>query len=167
MVELAHEIGAGLWLKPLEIHSAIHQKYSIEKKDLDLFRKMIAMALARADELGVRIVLREFLEATISDVSPSDLYQTISCTIGFTYIRFEVDGTVKPCCGTPVRFGNINESKLNNIWHSDQYYSWRSKFLRIQETSFHLKDKEFGFCQTCPHSRLNIKSSKQLLAERG
>jgi radical SAM protein with 4Fe4S-binding SPASM domain len=97
---------------------------------------------------------------------PGDLYQTIPCTIGFTYIRFEVDGSVKPCCVAPMRFGNINESKFDDIWHSHEYYSWRGKFLRIQKTRFHLKDTEFGFCQICPHIPLNLESSRLLAIKR-
>lgn len=186
MVELAHELGASVWLKPLEVHSINHQKYSIEKEDLFLFQKTMASALKRADELEVKIILRNYIEAIIKDVSfedklspskfdlgvinghiPADLYQTTPCTIGFTYARFEVDGGVKPCCGTPLVLGDNNKSIFKDVWHSNEYYTWRSKFLRIQNTHFHLKDKEFGFCQMCPHTPINIESAKLLSNEWG
>lgn len=68
MVELAHELGTGVWLKPLEVHSDIHKKYTIQKEDYPLFQKMMKQALLRADELKVKIVLREFLEAIAGDI---------------------------------------------------------------------------------------------------
>ncbi|MFA6237016.1 MAG: SPASM domain-containing protein [Bacteriovorax sp.] len=184
MVELAHELNTGVWLKPLEVHSEIHKKYSVPKIDYPLFQQIIKQALKRADELKVRVVLREFLEAIVrydadleadsaqfnSGLSngqlPGDLYQTIPCTVGFTYVRFEVDGSVKPCCAAPVHFGNVNSSKLDDIWHSDGFYTWREKFLNIERTSFHLKDTEYGFCQICPHVPINVKASRLLAIKR-
>jgi radical SAM protein with 4Fe4S-binding SPASM domain len=98
--------------------------------------------------------------------APGDIYKKIPCSISYTYIRFEVDGTVKPCCVVPFRFGNINDSKLDVIWHSSEYYSWREKFLKIHKDQFHFKDTEFGFCQICPHVPINLEAARLLSIER-
>ncbi len=86
---------------------------------------------------------------------PAELMQQIPCTIGFSYTRFEVDGSVKPCCVSPFSLGNINETDFDNIWHSAEYNAWRAKFLSIHKKKFHLHDAEFSFCQICPHIPLN------------
>lgn len=65
MVELASDLGADVWLKPLEVHSDIHKKYSIHKDNYPLFKEMMNQALKRADELKVRIVLRDLIEAIV------------------------------------------------------------------------------------------------------
>jgi radical SAM protein with 4Fe4S-binding SPASM domain len=96
----------------------------------------------------------------------NDLYQIIPCTIAYTYVRFEVDGSIKPCCVAPMKFGNINEEKFDEVWHSQGYYAWRNKFLRIQKSRFHLKDTEYSFCQICPHIAINLESSRLLAIKR-
>ncbi|MDD4973880.1 MAG: SPASM domain-containing protein [Bacteriovorax sp.] len=188
MIELAHELGVGVWLKPLEVHSSIHQKYTIAEEDYPLFLSIMSQALQRADELKVNLVFREFLKTIIEDHQASDetkfeksqldfgsilngqvpgvLYQTIPCTVAFTYVRFEVNGSVKPCCISPFQMGNINDANLDEIWHSHRYYAWREKFLKIQTTRFHLKDNEYGFCQICPHIPINLEASKLLSIKR-
>lgn len=87
---------------------------------------------------------------------PGNLMSNIPCTIGFTYARFEVDGSIKACCVSPFNMGSLNVSKFDEIWHSSQYYAWRAKFLKIHQRNFHLKDKGFSFCQVCPHLPQNI-----------
>ncbi|MGZ3787085.1 MAG: SPASM domain-containing protein [Bacteriovorax sp.] len=175
MIELAHELGAGVWLKPLEVHSELHNKYAISKEDRPLFCNIMEQALQRADELKVKLVFKEFLKSFIGDHraisgetkhEAPDLYQAIPCTVGFTYVRFEVDGSVKPCCISPFQMGNINNAGLDEIWHSHRYYAWREKFLKIHTSRFHLKDHEFSFCQICPHVPINMESSRLLSMKR-
>lgn len=93
---------------------------------------------------------------------PADVMQQIPCMIGFTYTRFEVDGSVKACCVSPFPLGNINEKDFEEIWHSAEYNVWRSKFLNIHKKKFHLHDAEFSFCQICPHIPINKSSAKNL-----
>jgi hypothetical protein len=96
---------------------------------------------------------------------PGKLYQQIPCSIGFTYTRFEVDGSVKPCCVVPYPLANANEKGFDEVWHSSEYNTWRSKFLTIHKKKFHLHDVEFAFCQICPHIPLNQNFAK-LLSEK-
>jgi wyosine [tRNA(Phe)-imidazoG37] synthetase (radical SAM superfamily) len=67
MVELAHELQTCVYLKPLEVHSDTHIKYTIPKEEYPLFQKLMKQALERADELKVIIIMREFLEAVAGD----------------------------------------------------------------------------------------------------
>jgi radical SAM protein with 4Fe4S-binding SPASM domain len=93
----------------------------------------------------------------------TELMQQIPCTIGFTYTRFEVDGSVKPCCVSPFSLGNINDKSFEEIWHSAEYNAWRAKFLNIHKKKFHLHDVEFSFCQICPHIPINKTAADQLV----
>lgn len=67
MVELAHELGTGIFLKPLEVHSEIHKNYSIKKEDYTDFQETMKLALAKADELKVKISMRELLVAIVQE----------------------------------------------------------------------------------------------------
>lgn len=107
-----------------------------------------------------------FQTGVVNGNVPGDLYQKIPCTIGFSYIRFEVDGSVKSCCVSPFNMGNIHQTSFDEIWHSAAYYSWRAKFLYIQKRKFHLKDAEFGFCQICPHIDINLEFANILRIKR-
>lgn len=115
---------------------------SLNNDDLDIFG-------------GSSLEEATFQTGVINGNVPGDLYQTIPCAIGFSYVRFEVDGSVKACCVSPFNMGSINEASFDEVWHSAAYYTWRAKFLHIQKRKFHLKVAEFSFCQICPHVGIN------------
>jgi len=97
---------------------------------------------------------------------PNKIYQKIPCLIGFSYMRIEVNGDVRACCSSPINMGNIYKKPIKEIWLSMQYNMWRSKFKKIHKEHFHLKNKEFSFCQTCPHLDSNlIKNEYKKLLE--
>ena len=104
------------------------------------------------------------LSGSVNGNLPAELFQQIPCTIGFTYARFEVDGSVKPCCVSPRGLGNINDTDFSEIWHSAEYNAWRAKFLMIHKKKFHLHDKEFSFCQICPHIPINKSTALNLMS---
>lgn len=65
MVELAHELGVHLWLKPLEVHGPIHKKFIIPKNSYDEFKKNMSKVLIRSEELGVNLLFKEFIEKIV------------------------------------------------------------------------------------------------------
>jgi MoaA/NifB/PqqE/SkfB family radical SAM enzyme len=165
MVELAHSLGVGLWLKPLEIHSPLHLKYAIPESEKNNYDEIMAKAAARAAQLKVEISFADQVTENTFE-NNHDLYKKIPCTIGFTYARFEVDGTVRPCCISPSSMGNIFKDKLDHIWNSDQYENWRGKFLSIHKTHFHETESEYNYCKMCPHVPLNQNSAELLSRSR-
>jgi radical SAM protein with 4Fe4S-binding SPASM domain len=88
---------------------------------------------------------------------PTDLYSKMPCTIGFSYMRVEVTGTIKPCCVSRFTMDNINHKEWQEIWHSHSYYTWREKLLRIHQEKFHITQPEWSFCQQCSHVNLNLE----------
>jgi len=158
MVELAHRLGVGIWLKPVEVHSHLHQKYSIPENELGEYKTLLKKAADRAAELGVELSLEEQL---LNHIGASDLYKSVPCTVGYTYARFEVDGTVKPCCITNQSMGNAFKSTVENVWHSPDYYQWREKFLSSENTSSY-----DDYCKMCPHIPLNQHAARLLKKER-
>ncbi|MGZ3688021.1 MAG: SPASM domain-containing protein [Bdellovibrionota bacterium] len=90
---------------------------------------------------------------------PSTLYSRIPCTVGYSYIRFEVDGTVRPCCVARHPIGSLAGSSWRQIWRSAAYQAFRTKMARIHLERFHLTDPEFVFCQQCSHMGQNINNA--------
>ena len=81
----------------------------------------------------------------------SDFYKMAPCTIGYTYVRFEVTGDVKACCISKYPMGNVGKEEWQNIWNNRQYEAFREKMKSIHKNHFHLKDPDWGFCQQCSH----------------
>ncbi len=91
----------------------------------------------------------------------SEVYKNIPCTVGFAYIRFEVDGNVRPCCIAKHPIGSLSEqTDWRNIWRSAAYQSFRAKMSRIHIDKFHLTEPEFLFCQQCSHLLMNTQNAK-------
>lgn len=67
MVDLAHSLGAALYLKPLEVHGELHRLYSIPKTAQVEFKKLIKKAINRVDELKVELFFREMIEEIAVD----------------------------------------------------------------------------------------------------
>lgn len=89
---------------------------------------------------------------------PSVFYQHSPCRIGFSYLRMQVDGLLKPCCVSDnINLGSIHENTWEEIWFSDQYNAFREKTGRIHLDRYHLKDPDWGFCQQCPHIEMNVE----------
>jgi radical SAM protein with 4Fe4S-binding SPASM domain len=96
---------------------------------------------------------------------PADIYRKIPCTIGFTYMRIEVDGTIKPCCVSRFNMENINEKSWQEVWHSHAYYTWREKLLRIHKEKFHLTNPQWSFCQQCSHINRNVEFAEKMTSK--
>lgn len=85
-----------------------------------------------------------------------ETFASIPCTIGYSYIRFEVDGSVRPCCIAKYPIGHLSDQPdWRRIWRSSAYQSFRAKMWRIHRDRFHLTDPEFLFCQQCSHTVSN------------
>jgi len=86
---------------------------------------------------------------------PSKYYNQFPCHIGSEYIRIEVSDEVLPCCVSKFPVSKINNQSFNDIWFSHNLTQFRNKMLKINEEKFHTKQKEWLFCQQCPHMIIN------------
>lgn len=89
----------------------------------------------------------------------TDLYRSIPCTVGYSYVRIEVSGEIRACCVALYPIGTQNWKKT---WRSSAYQAFRQKMKRIHEEQFHLKDPEFLFCQQCSHREINQANAELL-----
>lgn len=92
----------------------------------------------------------------------SDFYKEAPCTIGYSYARFEVTGDVKGCCISKYALGNVAQEGWQQIWNNRRYEAFREKMKTIQDSHFHLKDPDWGFCQQCSHRVENINNNELL-----
>lgn len=121
------------------------------------------------------IVKKEKQDVAVKEVSldivnggiPSDYYSNSPCLIGYSYLRFEVNGSIVPCCIAKHSIGNIEEQDWRDIWHSGAYENFRRKMARIHTDRFHLKDPEWTFCQQCSHMDQNQRKNDLLKIPRG
>lgn len=97
---------------------------------------------------------------------PTDYYSENPCVIGYSYIRFEVDGSIMPCCIAKYSMGNLQDSDWRDVWHSGGYENFRRKLSRIHIDRFHIKDPEWAFCQQCSHPDVNRQQNALLLINR-
>lgn len=91
-----------------------------------------------------------------------DLYSSIDCYVGYKFVRFEVDGVVKPCCGYPHSVGNFLEENWQRIWHSAAMLEFRRKTAQMSVGKWHITTPEWSFCQNCSHRTLNVDADQQL-----
>lgn len=85
----------------------------------------------------------------------TDFYLKAPCTIGYSYVRFEVTGAVKGCCISKYPLGDVKNEDWQKVWNGGCYEAFRSRMKTIHETGFHLKDPDWGFCQQCSHREQN------------
>ncbi len=103
-------------------------------------------------------------EAQLTDIGilngglPSQLFSKIPCTVGYSYLRFEVDGNIKPCCIAKYPVGHISKNDWRLTWHSVAMAAFRNKTAKINKDLFHLSDPEWLFCQQCSHITLNKRN---------
>jgi MoaA/NifB/PqqE/SkfB family radical SAM enzyme len=92
----------------------------------------------------------------------TDFLQKAPCTIGYSYVRFVVTGDVKACCISKYPLGNVTKEPWQKIWNSRSYEAFREKMKTIQDSHFHLKDPDWGFCQQCCHRTQNETNYEML-----
>lgn len=97
---------------------------------------------------------------------PADYYSSNPCLVGYSYIRFEVNGTIVPCCIAKHIIGNAYNQDWRDVWHSGAYENFRKKMSRIHLDRFHMTDPEWTFCQQCSHLNLNQELNKSLKTKR-
>lgn len=97
---------------------------------------------------------------------PRDYYSQNPCLIGYTYLRFEVDGTILPCCIAKHTIGDAYQQDWREIWHSGAYENFRKKMSQIPVDRFHLQDPEWTFCQQCSHFTINKDKNDLLKIDR-
>jgi hypothetical protein len=56
-----------------------------------------------------------------------EAWRKVPCYVGWYRPRIMVDGGVNPCCRCDLLLGNMNKSRLEEIWNNQQYQSFRSK----------------------------------------
>lgn len=108
------------------------------------------------------IVIKEMNLDVVNGGIPSDYYSNNPCLVGFSYVRFEVNGTIVPCCIAKHFIGNAYTQDWRDVWHSGAYENFRRKMAKIHFDRFHMTDPEWTFCQQCSHFDLN-KELNQLL----
>ena len=120
------------------------------------------------------IVKKEKQEVALQEIKvdvqngdiPTDFYSNNPCLVGYSYIRFEVSGSMAPCCIAKHTIGSAYEQDWRDVWHSGAYENFRKKMARIHLDKFHKVDPEWTFCQQCSHLDLN-RDKNELLKKRG
>jgi radical SAM protein with 4Fe4S-binding SPASM domain len=106
-------------------------------------------ALSSVDEVNLGV---------LNGSVPKDFYSQNPCTVGYSYIRFEVDGSIRPCCISKYEIGKLSDGDWRVTWHSTAWMSFRKKLAKIHIEKFHLNDADWLFCQQCSHLPINQKN---------
>ena len=96
---------------------------------------------------------------------PTDFYSENPCTIGYSFIRFELGSIIKPCCVVKNKFKLDTAQDWRQVWHSQAYDIFRKKLLNISEKKFHLTDPEWLSCQNCAHMNINKPNAEKIKSE--
>ncbi len=113
------------------------------------------------------VALKEMNLEVVNGGIPADFYSSNPCLVGYSYLRFEVSGSIVPCCIAKHTIGNIHEQDWRDIWHSGAYDNFRKKMARIHTDKFHKTDPEWTFCQQCSHLDLNKQKNALIKIPRG
>lgn len=109
---------------------------------------------------------RKLKQQVNDDGYAEKIYNKIPCTVGYSYVRLEVDGNVRLCCISRHPVGNISARSFSDVWQGRQAYAFREKTARIHKEQFHLKDPEWGFCQQCSHISINFSNEEHMNFEK-
>lgn len=74
---------------------------------------------------------RDAADGAFSDLKSNSI-QRISCPMAFTTMAVRINGDVSPCCVDFVgatNIGNVDESSLEEIWHSEPWYEFQKMQL--------------------------------------
>lgn len=179
IAEYAVSVGAGsVWYKAMEVHADYMKEIIPDESHLDVLKSQLKESLAYLDSHGVLVFKREECEQIINsgsavvaaeenafldkvDLGPvngdvsKDFYSQNPCTIGYSYIRFEVDGKIRPCCIAKYEIGHLDDGDWRVSWHSTAWNVFRKKTARIHLEKFHLNNNDWLFCQQCSHLPIN------------
>lgn len=179
IAEYAVKVGAdSVWFKAMEVHADHMKELVPDESDLVILKSQLKESLSYLDANGILIFKREECEKIIGTDSEikvvervdlrneidlgvvngsvtTDFYAQNPCTIGYSYIRFEVDGKIRPCCIAKYEIGHLNDGDWRVSWHSTAWNVFRKKTARIHLEKFHLNNNDWLFCQQCSHLPIN------------
>jgi MoaA/NifB/PqqE/SkfB family radical SAM enzyme len=97
---------------------------------------------------------------TLTGSHTRKVYDKIGCYIGYYEMQVHVDETLAPCCLHPTIL-EIDGRTAKEIWHSEEYYDFRS---RSRRTFISLHDKELlcRGCRMCVYSPEQEKIHRRL-----
>jgi len=130
----------------------------INNTQADFVKKQLPLAASFLRQKGIKHNIDAFFKAFHKNLNTFDIYNTIPCCYGWLSIYIEPDGTVYPCCGCHESFGNIFESKFNEIWNGTKYQSFRNDALNISSNN-NLRGCE---CNACVHYLANLRVFKAI-----
>lgn len=108
------------------------------------------------------VALSELKLETLNGNVPTDYYSQNPCLIGYSYLRFNVSGSIVPCCIAKHTIGHAYKQDWRDVWHSGSYENFRRKMSKIHLEKFHLTDPEWAFCQQCSHLTSNREKNELL-----
>ncbi len=159
MVEHAHRMGVRQVLfLPVQAEGiiALHVLLSKEEEEKELPVEL-ALALERAEALGVRtnlaeyIATRRYVRNGIPDTA--ELYRLIPCYVGWIYSEFHPDGSMRPCEYSRIILGKAGQEKIREMWRSPAYERFRQEGRKLP-----LRGNEVTGCncKRCTMAKFNL-----------
>jgi MoaA/NifB/PqqE/SkfB family radical SAM enzyme len=156
MVEQAHSLGIKeVLFRPVRAEGELAQLVLNSEEEAEL-RLEMQVGLKLSARYGIRTNLAEYLgnnlhiRAGVLQTWP--LYRKMPCYLGWIYAEFDRDGTVRPCINSEIVMGKAGEARLQDIWHSPRYWSFRR-----ESRSLPAKNEPVTGCQcrACLMSKYN------------
>lgn len=120
------------------------------------------LELVEKKEVNQTVLPAEVSLGVTNGSVPSEYYSEHPCSVGYTYIRFEVNGNIKPCCIAKYEIGSIHDVDWREAWHSTAMMMFRKKMARIHIEKFHKFETDWLFCQQCSHLPMNARNYQYL-----
>lgn len=97
-----------------------------------LIRKDLQDAVKFWEKIVDKVIIRKFIEITLTKESDKKKNTNIICPYPFQRIYIDSSGTVRFCCYDifgETYMGNIKDDSLLNIWRSEKFNLWRSYLI--------------------------------------
>jgi len=130
MVRHARSLGVDdLVILPVRAEGEVADAVVLDREEELELRGILAEAHRFAQGWGIRTTLLDYLadqrHVRGGRLTTPEVYREMSCTVGWTYAEFDIDGTMRPCEGSGTTLGSAADTPIAALWRSAAYREFR------------------------------------------
>ena len=144
MIELAHDNGVNaVYYAPFKAWRGTMADAIVPNGESERLGVLFSSARSKAARLGVG---HNINGAQLRFKIGNNVWDSFPCYIGWFHARIKLDGTVLPCDPYNIPMGNLNHSRMKDIWNSRGFREFRRRGLTLEGLAQLKNESDCGFC---------------------
>jgi radical SAM protein with 4Fe4S-binding SPASM domain len=137
---------------------------ALEEEQIAMVKEQLMEARSFLELNNIDHNIDSFGKAFSGQLNTSSIYRQIPCYMGNLNISLDLDGSVYPCFGGKVSFGNTLDKSLKEIWYSNDYRRFREQALTLNRRKGLIEGCD---CNLCVNHVVNLRVYKKLYPIKG